>query len=310
MQRLIPFIKITVSVCIILFLLVNLDHTNVLNTLKVVDINLLVGASVVFLIGQILSARRYQILVKVCNGQISFFYSLKIHFIGLFFNQILPSGMGGDVVKGIYASTILSIRQATISVISDRAFGLVIMCLLFLLFGPYYYSLLDNQNSFYFLILVGISGVAWLPIGIFGFCILKSYFTNFYKIIINNALVSYINSFLQYFLKSIKLHSAELFTISLVIHFSGIAAYFLIARALGVNASFISYSLMVPLIFLFALAPISIAGWGVREASSIWFLGQIGATPENAFAISILFGFMLIIVSLPGVVLFAKSKNR
>ena len=114
MQRFIPFIKITVSVCIILFLLVNLDHTNVLNTLKVVDINLLVGASVVFLIGQILSARRYQILVKVCNGQISFFYSLKIHFIGLFFNQILPSGMGGDVVKGIYASTILSIRQATI----------------------------------------------------------------------------------------------------------------------------------------------------------------------------------------------------
>ena len=124
MQRFIPFIKITVSVCIILFLLVNLDHTNVLNTLKVVDINLLVGASVVFLIGQILSARRYQILVKVCNGQISFFLP-KNSFYRPFFQSNLPSGMGGDVVKGIYASTILSIRQATISVISIEPLALL-----------------------------------------------------------------------------------------------------------------------------------------------------------------------------------------
>ena len=52
MQRFIPFIKITVSVCIILFLLVNLDHTNVLNTLKVVDINLLVVLLWFFLSGK------------------------------------------------------------------------------------------------------------------------------------------------------------------------------------------------------------------------------------------------------------------
>lgn len=311
MRRFVPYIKIAFSLCIILILVWKLDHASVINILKLAEVYLLFAASLVFFMGQVLSARRYQILVTISNGQISFFYSLRIHFIGLFFNQILPSGLGGDVVKGIYASAILSIQQATMSVIADRAYGLVIMCLLILLLGPCYYSLLDNQRIFYLLMLMGGAGVAWVPIGIFGFYILKSYFIIFYEGIVKYTWVYYIQSFLEYFRKSFFLiYSVELFAISLVIHFSGIAAYFLIALALGVDASFISYSLMVPLVFLFALAPISIAGWGIREASSIWLLGQIGATSELAFAISFLFGLMLIFVSLPGMILFATSKSQ
>ena len=311
MSSFVPYIKIGISVLIILFLATNLDHASLLNTLKLANANFLVAASIIFFLGQILSARRYQILVTVCSGQLSFLYSLRIHFIGLFFNQILPSGMGGDVVKGIYASAILSIQQATMSVVADRAYGLVVMCFLILLLGPFYYSLLRNQEAFYLLILMSIAGTIWLPMGLFFFFIMKSSFARFHALILNRAPFPFIQSFLEYFRQTIMTRQAfELLAISLVIHFSGIAAYFLIALALGAEGNFFSYTLVVPLIFLFALAPISIAGWGVREVSSIWLLGKIGVSFETAFAISILFGLMLIVISLPGVFLFNNEKSK
>jgi hypothetical protein len=57
--------------------------------------------------------------------------------------------------------------------------------------------------------------------------------------------------------------------------------------------------MIVPPVTLLQLVPISLAGWGVREAALVVALGWFGARAEAALAISVLVGLCLILVGLP-----------
>ena len=58
--------------------------------------------------------------------------------------------------------------------------------------------------------------------------------------------------------------------------------------------------LIVPVVTLFTLIPISIAGWGVRESVMIIGLGYLNVPPEEALALSILYGLLMAMIALPG----------
>ena len=58
------------------------------------------------------------------------------------------------------------------------------------------------------------------------------------------------------------------------------------------------------------LAPISIAGWGVREGAMVIMLGLVGISSESALALSLLYGIILTIVGLAGGILWLIEKNN
>ena len=61
-----------------------------------------------------------------------------------------------------------------------------------------------------------------------------------------------------------------------------------------------SWMMIVPPVTLIQLVPVSLAGWGVREAALVVALGSFGVPAEAALAISVLVGLCLILVGLPG----------
>ena len=56
--------------------------------------------------------------------------------------------------------------------------------------------------------------------------------------------------------------------------------------------------------------PISIAGWGVRETAMVAFFGLIGVPAEGAVVLSILFGLVGIVVSLPGGAIWLATRDK
>jgi uncharacterized membrane protein YbhN (UPF0104 family) len=58
--------------------------------------------------------------------------------------------------------------------------------------------------------------------------------------------------------------------------------------------------MVVPPVTFIQLLPVSLAGWGVREAALVVALGSFGIPAEAALATSILMGLCLILTSLPG----------
>ena len=66
------------------------------------------------------------------------------------------------------------------------------------------------------------------------------------------------------------------------------------------NLSFLDCLVLIPPIVLVSTIPISIAGWGVREAVMITLLALVGVAEADAFVLSVLFGLLTFGLSLPG----------
>jgi glycosyltransferase 2 family protein len=73
-----------------------------------------------------------------------------------------------------------------------------------------------------------------------------------------------------------------------------------VGDAVGSRLPVGSWMIIVPPVTLIQLVPVSLAGWGVREAALVLALGSFGVPAEAALATSILLGFSLILVGLPG----------
>jgi uncharacterized membrane protein YbhN (UPF0104 family) len=85
---------------------------------------------------------------------------------------------------------------------------------------------------------------------------------------------------------------------------------FLIATAVGVEVELIHVLVLFPPVFLVSLLPISIAGWGVREGAMVAALSLVGVDEASALAVSILFGLGVLLVGLPGGLVWFAGKGK
>lgn len=85
-----------------------------------------------------------------------------------------------------------------------------------------------------------------------------------------------------------------LLVLSAMPHALNIAMAWCAAQALGLQAGWDILSLAVPLALLVTTLPISVAGWGVREAVLVFVLGLGGMASHDALAVSVTWGALLL----------------
>jgi uncharacterized membrane protein YbhN (UPF0104 family) len=88
--------------------------------------------------------------------------------------------------------------------------------------------------------------------------------------------------------------------LSLAVHVLSLAAFLVLARGLGVEAATMPLLAVGALLAFVQVVPISIGGWGPREAAAVVLLGALGITGDIALALSILLGLGYAAASLPG----------
>src|SRR5262249_57857056 len=79
-----------------------------------------------------------------------------------------------------------------------------------------------------------------------------------------------------------------------------ILGFKLVADGVGSHLPLGNWIMIVPPVMLIQLLPISLAGWGVREAVLVVALAPFGVPAEAGLAMSVLFGMCLIASGLPG----------
>lgn len=79
-----------------------------------------------------------------------------------------------------------------------------------------------------------------------------------------------------------------------------LTVYGLAARAVGVELSAGTLMTVVPIILFSMVLPISVSGWGVREVVAVAFATNAGLTPDMAVAVSVAYGLIVLVSSLPG----------
>ena len=82
------------------------------------------------------------------------------------------------------------------------------------------------------------------------------------------------------------------------------------ARALGIELATMDALVLIPPAILASTLPISIAGWGVREGAMVATLTYAGVSEVDALVVSIMFGFTMVVSSMPGGLLWLANKSR
>ena len=85
-----------------------------------------------------------------------------------------------------------------------------------------------------------------------------------------------------------------------MVHLLSFTAIYLAAHAVQVPLTFFVVFAIGPVLLLAHVFPISIGGWGVREAAAVALLGLTGVDATSALLVSIMFGVLLVLTTLPG----------
>lgn len=278
--------------------LMHKDAIAVLNILKKSDKILFLIAILVNIPLSIVLAYRLKLVMIGQNIALSLKDAICLTFIGYFFNNFLPTAIGGDVAKAYYASKKTNNKVASYAaVIADRllgffaTLGIAILGIIFL--GK---ELRNNAivYAMYAIIIVSIVGTLFLlkknnksisdPV------------TKDTLSVIKNKILRLQASISTYSEKPVLL--LKTFGISLILQGLAISSVYLFVLCVGGSMPFVRLFLVIPLVWAISMLP-SLNGLGVREGAFVYFLkGYIG--PEKAFAISILWLGLILVYSVIG----------
>lgn len=299
------FVKLAVSVALITWVLGGTDFAEVLNKFATARISWLGVAALFFGTIVVLGTARWWLVLQSLDVPLPLTSTLRLFLIGMFFNQTLPSSIGGDATRVFYLWRIgVSVQTATNSVLLDRITGLIILIIVTSTVTPQLVQKLDNPIAAGGLIAVLAGGwFAILMLFVFDNALTRRFqhirILNFVILLSRDAL-SLCRS------PTIALPTLGL---SIAIHAATIAIAWSLDQALGGDTGYLIYVVaMTPTILLIS-TPISVAGWGVREQILVILLGALGVGATQAVSVSILFGIILLVGGLPGGVLWLISKK-
>ena len=105
-------------------------------------------------------------------------------------------------------------------------------------------------------------------------------------------------------------HGPLIAVLSVLVHVLAVVIAWCCAMAIHASVSFWQVFLLIPPIMLITMLPISIAGWGVREASMTVAFGYAGLMTSEGTVVSILFGIVYFIVGAMGGLIWVSSPEK
>jgi len=243
-----------------------------------------------------INALRWHVILKAAGFSLRCGTLLKLLFVGLFFNQILPSGVGGDAVR-IWRCLRLGIGLAAAirSVLLDRASGYFVLVVLYAGTLPVLLGLLPT---------VAQRGIALAVLGLTLLVMVALGFMDrlpsriFFQFLLLRRLAELSQETRRLF--ACPKRSGIVLGLSVVTIGLTTLSCMLVGNSVGADLSFATWLLVLPPVTLIQLLPISLAGWGVRELGLVVALTTFGIPAETALANSLLIGFCLVVVGLPG----------
>lgn len=138
-STLINLAKLLLAAALIWYVLNKVGFQNVVDRLQNIQVEVwLLGLLVIFL-GNCLSMVRWHLLMRSVGLNSTVWSALRLGFIGLFFNNVVPGLTGGDLVKAFYITREHPLQRAdaVISVIVDRVIGIVALALIAAVIIPF-----------------------------------------------------------------------------------------------------------------------------------------------------------------------------
>lgn len=268
-----------------------------------------------FAAGQVIIAVRWWLLLRAQAIHIPVAAAVRLYYLGLFYNNVMPGSVGGDLLKAWYVAKHTDKRLAgVLSVFVDRIIGLTGLILMAI---AAYLAFIRGRE-------VAVDGkppaspgwlsqhiglVLWAGMAVLAMLLLLlahpytrarfrhlggSSWTKGLALLrgVKDAIVLYCSrpwTLLWAFLLTFAAQSTV------------IVAFWLLGRNLTIGAALRYYFVIFPIMWVVAAVPVSIAGLGVLEAGTVELFGLLAAVAaEKALALAFCQRFVWVLASLPG----------
>jgi uncharacterized membrane protein YbhN (UPF0104 family) len=307
MRRILASIaKISISAALLYFSLRKINPAELASRINFASIGWLVLAIAVSLVQLFIGVLRWREVSAECGAPLPILQATRFNMIGSFFNQTLPSSIGGDAVRlWLVARAGAGWRAATYSIFVDRAIGLIALTTLIVATLPWSYYLINDpqgRSALLFIDFVALAGgLGFLVFGALSWSWLKRWWATHHihacAVIANRVIFS----------RSL---GPKIAALSISVHLLTIVIAWCVVQSIAAPVSFGQTFQLVPPVLLITMLPISIAGWGVREATMGLAFGYAGLMTNEGINVSLLFGAVTFVVGALGGLVWIFSGEK
>jgi hypothetical protein len=304
-------LKILLSLALFAYVTAKVSPRNVWATTKSADPNLIALAAGVFLLSSLIGSWLWARLLRAQGVAIPYPKAASYYFVGLFFNNFLPSNIGGDIARisdaAKHAEHVSPVFSATLM---ERLIGVVCIGFLAVVASVAALDRLHLHAIYAATLAVFLLAVAFFA-SIFNRGLLEAFERPFRAIgahRIERAIARLMDDLHGFRNQGGALAAA--FVASMLVQISRIYVHYLVGLALGVRISIAYYFLFVPVLAALISLPISLNGIGVREGAAVVLFQLAGLTREQAFSVPFLTYVISVLISLLGGLIFISRTPR
>lgn len=299
-------IKILISAALLYFSLRKINLFDLAARIHVESLGWIALAIATMFLQIFVGVLRWREISTECGAPLETAQAMRYNVIGTFFNQTLPSSIGGDAVRlWLVARSGAGWRAATYSIFVDRAIGLIALAVIIVASLPWSYNLITDAHGRSALLLVDFAalagGVGFLVLGMLPWPWLRRWWATHHihacAVIANRVLFS-------------RDRGPKIAVLSLLVHVLAVVIAWCVVQSIAAPVVFGQIFQLVPPVMLITMLPISIAGWGVREATMGLAFGYAGLASNEGVNVSLLFGAVSFIVGVVGGLVWIFSPEK
>lgn len=261
---------------------------------------------------EIAAALRWQVLLRVQGIRLTVARVSGLFLIGMFYNQFLPGGTGGDIIKSylLLKETPDKKAGALLAVVFDRFIGLVALVAITVTLVSLRFNLLSQTQDtrrllWVLLFLLGISVACLLASFVISgfnlFHALPHKFPGRDKLI---EIAAAYHLYARHWFATLTAFGA-----SLIAHLATFTTFLCAAYALRADVPVTNFFAVMPIERTISALPISFAGVGLRERILQTLLHQLCGVPEGVAVLIGSLSFLIILICcVPGGIVYFFYK--
>ena len=312
--KLSTLLKLAVTLALSAFVLRQAGVDALLQTLRAADWRWVALAISFAALAMVINVARWQLMLHGQGADPSLASLIRLYLVGMFFNNVLPSRLGGDVVRAYGVSLMATTKTRSVAaVLMDRLVGAISVLVL----GMAAILLSASRlPEIYLRITVGSFAIGLLALALMlyrndALADLRSRVL----LLSDVALLGFkVRPRLEAALDALRSYSRSRdvvvkgFLISLVANGFSIVNLYLYARAVQAGVGLGDVATVAPFILAVGLLPISVNGIGTIELTFVVLFGALGVDQHVAIAVALLRRLALLVLSLAGGLLYAVRR--
>ena len=305
-------IKILLSAFLMGALIWQVNIRELISSFKTVNIVMLVFVYSTFIPGVLFSTYKWMVLLRAQQiNTPSFFRLWGLYHIGCFFNNFLPTDVGGDLIKSYTVGKESNKQTQSLAAVAIERISGFIAIILYGIVGTFInIQIAVKLNIVYImptiLLLICIFICLFLNKSLMGWLKKKISYKRTEKIV--NKLSKLYESLCLY--KEKKLILIYVMILSFIFQLYSIWYFFALLKVMAIPFNFVNLMLIVPAITIISVIPLTINSIGLREGAFVFLFSYVGLTSVQALLLAFLYRIGVLLPGILGGIIYLFDNTK